>query len=287
MNATRPFYWSVRRELWEHRSIYIAPLAAAGVVLFGLLVGARHLAAGMRSAPALDAAKQVNVLAMPYSMAASVILLLSFIVGAFYCLDSLNAERRDRSILFWKSMPVSDLTTVLAKAIIPLAVLPLVAFVIALSTQAVMLLLNTAILLANGLDAALLWTRLPMFEMTLVMFYGIAVHALWYAPIYGWLLLVSAWARRTPFLWAVLPPLAIIAVEMIAFNKSFFAYVLKYRALGAMMEGFTGIEKGPITRLSQLDPVRLLSSPGLWVGLVFAAACVFAAVRLRRNREPI
>ena len=293
MKETRPLYWSVRRELWEHRSLFIAPLAVAGVLLLGSLISPifyrDKIANIMRPVLELDPAMQGAALAKPYSMAASMILLTSFIVAMFYCLDALHSERRDRSILFWKSLPVSDLTTVLAKVSIPLVVVPLFAFAVALATQSIMLLLGTAVFLGNGLNAATLWTQPHWFQMSLVMLYGLAVHVLWYAPIYGWLLLLSAWARRTPFLWVVLPPLALFAGEMIAFHTSYFASLLRYRLLGAMTEAFNAKPMGGavIDRLEQLDPVRFLSSPGLWSGLLFAAAFLAAAVRLRRYREPI
>ncbi len=105
----------------------------------------------------------------------------------FYCLDALHGERRDRSILFWKSLPVSDLTTVLSKASIPLVVLPLLAFAITVVTQCIMLLLSSAVLLASGLSVATLWTQLSLFQMSLMLLYHlVTVHALWHAPIY-WL----------------------------------------------------------------------------------------------------
>jgi ABC-2 type transport system permease protein len=118
-SATRPMYWSVRRELWENRSIHIAPLVAAAVMLFGFSIRTIGLPHRMRTLSALDPDKQHAVLVMPYSIAASLIILTAYIVGVFYCLDALHGERRDRSILFWKSLPVSDLTTVLSKASVP------------------------------------------------------------------------------------------------------------------------------------------------------------------------
>ncbi len=288
MSATRPMYWSVRRELWENRSIYIAPLAVAATVLFGFLISTITLPRRMRAVLALDPAEQPAALAMPYSIAATLIILTAYIVAVFYCLDALHGERRDRSILFWKSLPVSDLTTVLSKLSIPLVVLPLSAFAISLATQLAMLLLSTAVLLVSGVGAAMLWTRLPLVQMTLVMLFGLTVHALWHAPLYAWLLLISGWARRTPFLWAVLPPLALGVLERLAFQSSYFASLLKYRLIGAMAEAFAlkGGDKD-ILRLTQLDPLRFLSSPGLWIGLVAAAAFLAAAARLRRYREPI
>ncbi len=288
MSPTRPMYWSVRRELWENRSIYIAPLVAAAVVLFGFLISTRHLPESMSGLSALDPEKLAAKLAQPYSIAAMVILATSFLVAVFYCLDALHGERRDRSILFWKSLPVSDRTTVLAKASIPLVVLPVVVFAVIIALKLIMLLLSTAVLLAHGVSAATLWTQLPLFRMTLVLLYGLIILSLWYAPIYGWLLLVSGWARRTTFLWAVLPPLALCLVEKLAFNTSYLSSLLAYRLAGVFREGFATKGHGDaVMELQQLDPVRFLSSPGLWTGLLAAAALLAAAVWLRRNREPI
>src|SRR5205823_11768547 len=122
------------------RSIYGAPILVAVVVLFGFLVSTIGLPERRRAVLLLDPAKARTGIEAPYDMAAIMLILTAFIVGLFYCLDALHGERRDRSILFWKSLPVSDLTTVLSKAIIPLALLPLIAFVIVIATQLVMLL---------------------------------------------------------------------------------------------------------------------------------------------------
>ena len=116
---TRPFYWSVRRELWENRSIYFAPLGVAGVFLIGFLVS---------KMPGLSLDLHHNdALLAPYDIVAGLMMVTTMLVNVFYCADALYGERRDRSILFWKSLPVSDLTTVLAKASIPLVVVLLVA----------------------------------------------------------------------------------------------------------------------------------------------------------------
>jgi ABC-2 type transport system permease protein len=289
LSATRPLYWSVRRELWENRSIYIAPLAVAAVLLFGFSIRTITLPRRMRALSALDAAQQSAAIAMPYNMVAVLIIVTTLIVGVFYCLDALHGERRDRSILFWKSLPVSDLTTVLSKASIPMVVLPLLALAISVPTQLILLLLSTAVLLASGLSAAPQWTHFPLFKETLILLYGLTVHALWFAPLYAWLLLVSAWARRTPFLWAVLPPLALGLFERIASPTTFVCGFLKYRVTGAMAEAFflDPADKGHVIRWSQLDPLGFLGSPGLWIGLVAAAALLAAAVWLRRGSEPI
>ena len=269
VRATQPFYWSVRRELWEYRSIYIAPLAVAVVTLFGYLI-----ASMIRGVALLQ----------PFSFAAGVIMMAAFIVSIFYSLETLHGERRDRSILFWKSLPVSDLTTVLSKASIPLIVLPLVGFAIIVATELIMLLLGSLVLMGRGLNVATSWT--PVFRMWLMLLYHlVTVHMLWYAPMYGWVLLVSAWARRAAFLWAALPWLAICAVEKIAFNTTRFAAMLGYRFAGGP-EAIPGVDSffDPMT---QLTPGRFLSSPGLWIGLAVAAAFLAGAVRLRRCQGPI
>ncbi len=283
--VARPLYWSVRRELWESRSIYVAPLTVAAVFLFGYLLGLVRLPGKVRAAMALDPLRQHAAIVQPYHLAVVAIMGTTFLVGLLYCLDALYGERRDRSILFWKSLPVSDRTTVLAKASIVFVVLPLVTIVTFVATQLVMLALGSAVLLASGLSATMLWDQVSLFQTSLMLAYHIiTVHVLWYAPIYAWLILVSAWARRAPLLWAALPPLAIGIVEKLAFNTSHFGALLRDRGMGgpeaavSMARGFS-IE--PMTRLM---PGVFLSSPGLWLGLAVAAAFLAAAARLRRDR---
>jgi ABC-2 type transport system permease protein len=274
-----PLYWSIRRELWENRSIYIAPLAVAAAFLFGFLISLIGLPHRMRAALALDPAKQLAAIEMPYHIASGLIMATAFFVGLFYCIEALQGERRDRSILFWKSLPVSDLTTVLAKATIPLVLL-LLSFIVTVVTQLIMLLLSTSVLAMSGVNPAPLWTQLALFHQSQMLLYHLmTVHGLWYAPLYAWLLLVSAWARRVAFLWAVLPLLAIGFAEKIAFNTSHFAAWLFYR--------FSGPESFSMDLMTSPNPGKFFSTPGLWIGLVLAAAFLVTAAQLRRYRGPI
>jgi ABC-2 type transport system permease protein len=285
--ATRPLFWSVKRELWENRSIYVAPLIVAAVVLFGFLVSTIGLTERRRTVLLLDQAHQRAAIQMPYDVVAIMLILTASIISVFYCLDALHGERRDRSILFWKSLPVSDLTTVLSKGSIPLVVLPLLTFAIIVTTQFIMLFWSSAVLLMNGLSPATTWTHFNLFQQSLIVLYGLIAVALWHAPIYGWALLVSGWARRTTFLWAVLPLLAIGIFEKITFNTSHFASMLKHRMMGFAAEAFAFNLHGGVDSLTQLTPGRYLTTPGLWVGLAFTAAFLAAAVRLRRYRGPL
>jgi len=285
--ATRPLYWSIRRELWENRAVYIAPMAVASVFLFAFMISTVHLAQKMRAAFALDAIHQREVIEQPYNFAALLLMGTYLIVAAFYCLDALYGERRDRSILFWKSLPVSDLTAVLSKASIPLVILPLLTFAITLVTQWIMLLLSTAVLAGSGMSPAPLWTQLPMFQMSLGLFnHLIGVHALYYAPIYGWLLLVSAWARRAPFVWAALPLFVIGIVEKIAFNTTHFAHMLALRLSGGAESIPFPVSNGAMHPAHSAS-VPFLLSPGLWIGFFLCALFLAGAVRLRRSQGPI
>ena len=285
VSATRTMYWSIRRELWENRSIYVGPLVAAVLFLFGFVINMVATRHRIDVSP-LNPAQPPDLLATRYELSAALIMGTAFIVGIFYSLDALYGERRDRSILFWKSLPVSDLLAVLSKLSIPLVILPLLSFAITLATQIIMLLLSSAILAGSGVNIAALWAEVSFFHVSLVLLYHLlTVHGLWYAPLYGWLLLVSAWARRAPFVWAFLPPFVICGVEKIAFNTSHFLALLQERLLGP--GGSMAAHNHQKDLMTTLIPDRFFSTPGLWIGLVIAAAFLAAAVRLRRSQGPI
>lgn len=284
MNNT--FLWSVRRELWEHKSVWLAPLAVAALVIVAFAIGASgHLeVSGFAKIPA---EKKQLLVVMPFSLSAAIVLLTAFVVGAFYSLDALNTERKDRSILFWKSMPVSDRTTVLSKAFIPIAVIPAVALAIALAMQLALLGLAAIVLKAKGIEGGPLYENLPLGGLAATFVYGVLVHALWYAPLYA-LMLVASVATRRPFLWIVIPVVVVQVLEKVAFNTGFTGDFIKYRLLGAMGEAFkSNAMRDPVTQLSQLDPGRFFSSPGLWLGLAAAAVFLFICIRLRRSKEPL
>jgi len=262
--ATRRMYWALCRELWENRSIYIAPLAVAGVVLVGFLATLVHLSARMRTASTLSPMEQHRIIEQPFDLAAALLMGTFLLVAIVYCIESLQRERRDRSILFWKSLPVSDLTTVAAKATIPFVVLPLIIFTVNFVTQFIMLLLSSAVLAGSGLSVAGYWAQVSLFQMSFLLLYHIVtVHLLWSAPVYGWLFLVSAWARRAAFLWAVLPPLAISALEKLLFNTAHFASFLGHFLSGSGTEALTAPDTMPMDPMTHLTPGRFLSTPGL------------------------
>jgi ABC-2 type transport system permease protein len=288
ISATQRMYWCICRELWESRSLYIAPLAVAALFLLGFLISLFHMPDKTRAALAADPMQLHEFIEQPYDFAALLIMGATFIVGIFYCLDALHGERRDRSILFWKSLPVADVTTVLSKASIPLVILPLVTFAVTVALQCIMLMLASAVLQGSGLSVATYWQAVSLFQISMGLLYHlVAVHSLYWAPFWGWLLLVSAWARRVPFLWATLPLLAIGVVERIAFNTSHFASMLANRIGGGGEGGGSGEARISMAMLNHQTVAEFLTSPGLWIGLALTAAFLAAAIRLRRYREPI
>jgi ABC-2 type transport system permease protein len=281
-------YWSVRRELWENRAIYFAPAAVACVFLLGFSISIFHLVIEMHAAPWFDVMQQRELFGQPYEFAEDLIMGAALIVGVFYSVDALYGERRDRSILFWKSAPVSDLITVLSKAAIPIVILPLLAFAVTVLTQLIMLMISSAVLLGNGQNVAMLWTRVGVsHRWPMLLFHFLCIHGLWQSPIYAWLLLISGWARRVPILWAALPPLTIGIVERVAFNTTYFGSLIGRRFTGGS-EGAAIMERSRAMDMTMpFAPFHFLISPGLWIGLAFTAAFLAAAVRVRRCRGPI
>ena len=284
--AVRLTYWSIRRELCENRAIFIAPVAVACVFLLGFSLSAVLVLARLHPAPWLDAAQTSEVLHQPYEYAENLIIGTTLIVALFYSVDALYSERRDRSILFWKSLPVSDLATVLCKASIPIVILPILAVSIAIIMECMMMVISTGTQLIRGQAVWVFWSRLPIFAMWPgLLFHFLCVHGLWQAPIYGWLLMVSAWARRAPILWAALPPLAIGFGEKAAFNSTHFGDLIGSRFTGGP-EGTAIMAHSAAASSMMASEARFFISPGLWVGFVVTAAFLTAAVRLRRYSGP-
>jgi len=287
----RPLYWSVRRELWENRSIVMAPTMVASLMLFGFLISMFTLPSRMRAVMvAATEAKQRNLVAMPHNVISVLLLVTTFIIAVFYCLDAFQSERADRSILFWKSLPVSDRTTVFAKALIPLCVLPAIVFVLTVIAQTIVLLASTVVLLSNPTGLRILWKYAYVFQSAFALLYGVIVIVAWHAPIYAWLLLVSAWARRNAVLWAMLPIFALGVLERMFLRTTVIGELAQSRMIGWFTEAFSFQPKGSVSALAPfhyLTPVKYLSSPGLWLGLLCAALFLAGAVRLRRNREPM
>lgn len=295
---SRLFFWSVRRELWENRAIWIAPAAVAAIVVAGFALSSAQLAATVRHAAASGVltpealklkGRALGALFSAFGAAAGAPALAGLIVSIFYCLASLNGERRDRSLLFWKSLPVSDAIAVAAKAFTAIVIQPLASLAVIAAAQALMLILGTVVVLVNGVDPGLFWSSLKLREIWTLMPYGLLLNGLWYAPVYGWLLLVSAFAKRMTFVWAIAVPAGAALFEFMTLHSTRVLALLNDRLMTGYAQAFSVGGKGqvPINDLSQVDPGRFFALPGLWGGLLFLAIALVACVWLRRRHDPI
>lgn len=279
LSAWRKFCWSVRREIWENRSIYVVPLGVGVLIVLATAINVMHMAPQLHTAP-LDPVQQHPAVEAPFIFASLLLMFSTMVVSVFYAVDALYGERRDRSVLFWKSMPVSDTVTVLAKLSIPMLVLPLVTFAVTFVTQFLMLLLG---LMGGG---AGLWAHLGLLRMWWgELFHLVALHGIWWAPFWGWFLLCSAWSRRAPLLTAALPPLVIGFAEKIAFGTSHFAEWLNFRFVGGMD---VPPQANPMSTgmLMSQRPLGFFVNLHLWTGFALCAVFLALAVYLRRQRGP-
>lgn len=302
--STRPFYWAVRREFWEHRALWMAPLIAAALIVLSFIVNAVHMSEGEMLAT-LQPARLRAISAGFFGAVSAVIAITMLTVTFFYCLDALYSERRDRSILFWKSLPVSDVTTVTSKLFVATAGASAIAFVIVVATQLVILILGMIIIALAGGSAWALWSSVSMLQLSMVLLYVLAAQALWFAPVTAWLIFVSSWVRRSPFMWAVLIPAGVAMVERLAFGTSYLVTALGFREIKGFMQtafsrpdeyvaqtavagnGFNLQLELPDRIFDSIDAVRFFSSAQVWVGLALAVALVAATVWMRRYREPL
>jgi hypothetical protein len=158
-----------------------------------------------------------------------------------------------------------------------------------MAAQLNIFLLSNAALLGNGPGLNALWSHVQLIHLWIAMTYGFIAITLWHAPIYCWFLLVSAWSRRATLVWAVLPFLVVAALEKMVFSTAHFGQFLGYRIAGWFHVAFVPAKDGshPLDPLVAMTPLNYVTTPGVWLGLMFAAACLVAAIRVRRNREPI
>jgi len=296
------FAMLIRRELWEHRMLWITPLAIAALMLLSMAVFGASFRVEMPGLPppdSIDARDNLLRLAilsiqLPFYIAAALLI-------GIYLLDCLYAERRDRSVLFWKSLPLSDRAVVLSKVCVGLVLVPLGYFLCAALTS----LIGSALVRLHGGSLALAmstWNFTDWLYTQGVILYGMVATVLWYAPFATYLLLVSAWARRAVVAWAVIPPILLALLERLLLGTNYIGRVVQ-RGFGEVLALAFRLNRqlevtigdvvarpppgvgpggGPGPRF---DPTGLLTSPMLWLGLAAAALMIWAAIALRRRGE--
>jgi len=296
----------VRREVWEHRSIWVTPAAVALVVT--LLTIASFVAASGFG----EAKDMAIILASNVSDTERRAALIAFLIGntivflmamwflmIFYSLDALNAERKDKSILFWRSLPITDAETVVSKLITAMILIPLVTFVaVAVSQLVNLILMSIWISIEGGSPGHLIWGSLPLFDTWLATLIVLMAIPFWISPLLGWFLFVSAWTKRSPFLTAFLPIAVLPILEYVVFRTSMLGDAIVNRFSMKTMPLFdldvfrffddhkfrTAVEEG-VSLLKLLDPAKFVVSLDLWLGLVVCGLFVTAAIYVRRYQD--
>lgn len=253
-----------KRELWEHRWLWLAPLSAAGLMICVTLINALVAEPGQ----AINRMDFKGMSGLGYSLFMLKLQMqaVAFIVAVIYLLDCLYAERKDRSILFWKSLPVSDLQTVTTKLAVAMVLVPLGTFV--LGTLAFPLTYAIGAVfwpefaaLTGGWDSAD-WLRTELWLLGRLL-----ATMLWYAPLAAWLMLISVISSRSPYFLVGLPLVVLGAGESMLLRTTHVWEFARMRMLP--MESFSaGLQR-----------------PGLWIGLAVAAGMLYIVVRARRYRD--
>ncbi|MRW88475.1 hypothetical protein GJ699_00580 [Duganella sp. FT80W] len=308
--------WLLKREMWEHKGMLLwTPVAIAGaiaaLVFCSLFLGKMNQmmvdGAPVTSITIEGSARLriAQVLSEAYVGAGMPVLMVLGLLVFFYCLGALNDERRDRSLLFWKSLPVSDLTTVLSKVLMALVVAPLITLGIALVLGVVTLLTSCLMLLSHGTNLFGELLVLPSLYLTPLRLLGLLpVYILWALPTVGWLLMVSSMARSKVFLWAVGTPVITSLLLMwaqkilhLGIDAGWFASNIINRILLGVMPGawfpMTGdrvqleiaARNGDVSEAIFNGSWATLGGVGVWVGAVAGVGMIAIAVWMRRRRE--
>jgi ABC-2 type transport system permease protein len=293
--AGRTLLSLVRREFWEHRALWLCPLVVAGLlVLSGMLVHARADADDLARLGPFASNQKVALFTIAQWALSMPLALASGIVLCFYALDCLYAERKDRSILFWKSLPVSDGLTVASKALVAILVVPLGVYLLAAVTGLAFSAVFTARAALGYAPAVLSWDALEWVRTQFALLLMTILGLLWAAPITGYLILVSALSRRSPMVWAFLPPLVGALLERIVFGTHYLWSFLVYRVAGIWH--LLDVEHSDIitkqhglrpfgTLLDELNWRAAFGSIDLWLGVAATVVMLYVAVRLRRYHD--
>jgi ABC-2 type transport system permease protein len=280
----------IRRELWEHRALWIVPLVVAGLIVVAATFP--HATMQIDSEDLSTPQKSLDLFALFHSALTIPQFLLLTVLLPYYLLDCLYAERKDRSILFWKALPVSDAQTVLSKLLVALAIVPLGVFVLTILTDIAASGILALRLRSTDLARVFLrWDTEAWLRTQGLILGALVMIMLWYAPIAGYLLVVSAWAKRSAFLWAVMPPLLAMLIERIAFGTTHVARLLGYRLNGIWGALHDGAGNGRAAgghaarSLSTVNPLAALENIDLWLGLALTVALVWLTIRIRRHQD--
>lgn len=295
----------VRRELWEHPAIWVAPVVIALVVCLLTLTGQVSISAfgeavdlAIVGAQNVDAAHRAAVLNGVLIVVSGIFAVGAWIIMVFYSLDTLYAERKDKSILFWRSLPITDAETVVSKLVTALLVIPLVSLVVAMLTHLIILTITGVWVAFQGGDALhLIWEPIKLGDVWLACLVMTIALPLWQAPMIGWFLFVSTFTKRSPLLTGFMPILVLPMLERLLVGTHLFWDAIFVRTIQPPIIDFdryrsmeTGdvpaeLELSALSLLKQIDLATFFSSPSLWAGLLVCALFTSAAIYVRRYRD--
>ncbi len=311
----------LKREYWENRGHFaISPLVMGGflIALFLLALfntehivgthgeslgpinlngitisGLDYLGALSVEFASLSLERREQIWEMSFYGISSSFTFIMILVSFIYLLGSLYDDRKDRSILFWKSLPVSDLMTVTSKIITVIFVIPAFFVIGSMVTFLLIMIISSLVaLFNNGNLWASIWEPAPFLSAPIKLYTAYVIQSLWAAPFLAWLLLVSSWTKRKPILMATIPLAAISFLEFYYYRTSIFADALRERAMGWVIpvEITSGRHLGSNENILDQGGIynnvtSLMALPGFWYGLVVAAAMVAGAVYIRRYRD--
>jgi ABC-2 type transport system permease protein len=295
----------IKREIWEHRSIFVTPIAIGSVVSLGvlmMLMFASGLAAELDKVifgaqNLVGEAERKAVLTVFFLGTSWIFVVALAFLTVFYSLDSLYAERKDKSILFWRSLPVTDAETVISKLLTAMLVIPAIMAVGIFATHLINLIVTGIWVAMKGGDAGtLIWGSVSLFDNWATAFIVLVASGIWMSPFIGWFLFVSTWSKRMPILMAFMPPIVIALGEGIIFRSHIFLKAVTARGEMTPLFKIGNLEQffeeeqwregvGALTLLDKIDLIGFFTSPALWGGLLVCALFVSGAIYVRRYRD--
>lgn len=313
----------LRREMWEHTSLKNIPLTLLLFVVlanlaFVFVIGNTDssFTIGMGDTTQnpgnyidvfsqMDSEKQTSIINGTMITTGMIINSILLIVMFFYLLDSLYGERKDRTILFWKSLPVSNRTTVLSKLSIATIIIPVIIFITTVVANLITLALQSYTLLHNNHAAALLWQQVDMTGLSLFSIFLLIQQTIWYFPVMGWLLFCSSWCRKPPIIVAALIPAMLVFIDSSFVLGTGISEILLERLPLGIMSMQIGNENSLMTypysmsgqqlpgynmtagiHLPAFDDIgRFLGNIKVWMGIIIGLFFTGLAISLRRWRD--
>ncbi|MEP7241046.1 MAG: hypothetical protein ABI697_09190 [Devosia sp.] len=285
----------LRREYLEHRVAFLYfPLGVMGILLLAALSGL-----------GINRVKVVVGMTLPAGLKlfelgyiALVGLWFSYLALAlfFYFGDAFSADRRNNAMLFWKSMPVSDLRILAGKFLAGIVLFPvIIALVAAITGVMHYALVSAATMLMPGLIVPVfpLEALASFAQITLLMLVHLGLGLLWYAPFFAWVAGLSAVFGRWSLPLAFAIPGLIAVVENVALFGTgprggyVWSYISQRFQFGLTDVDYTRMftagspfEAGPyiLSLWHAFDGVSVVT------GLLFAAAIIWLASEYRRRR---